>query len=55
MGSPLNPNSAQYAALETAAVMQPQALAMRAGARGAAAASIEVPRQGVALVVIDAR
>jgi xylan 1,4-beta-xylosidase len=55
MGSPLNPNSTQYAALETAAVMRPQALAMRAGARGAAAASIEVPRQGVALVVIDAR
>ncbi len=55
MGSPLNPNGDQYAALEKASVMQPQTLALSADRRGSVKAVVNMPRQGVALVVLDAR
>ncbi len=54
MGSPLNPDGAHYAALEKASAMQPQPITLGAARRGAATLSIDLPRQGVALVVLDA-
>jgi xylan 1,4-beta-xylosidase len=54
MGAPIAPDDAQYLQLEKASVMQPQPLAMAGAAGGTATATLEVPRQGVALVVIDA-
>jgi xylan 1,4-beta-xylosidase len=56
MGAPLNPDSTQYAALETAATMQAQPLAITAGqGRGNVTAAFDLPRQGVALVVLPGR
>lgn len=55
MGSPLNPDATQYAALEKASAMQPQPVALSAGSRGTMAASFDIPRQGVALIVLDRR
>jgi xylan 1,4-beta-xylosidase len=55
MGSPSAPNMTQYEAMEQASVMRPQSLALSAASRGTVAASVTVPRQGVALVVLDAR
>ena len=55
MGSPLNPNVTQYAALEKASAMQPQPITLTAEARDTVTTSITVPRQGVALVVLNAR
>jgi xylan 1,4-beta-xylosidase len=54
MGSPLNPDATQYAALETASTMTPQPLALTAAGRGTATAAFDLPRQGVALVVLGA-
>jgi xylan 1,4-beta-xylosidase len=54
MGSPLNPDATQYAALETASTMQPQPLALTAAGRGTTTAAFDLPRQGVALVVLGA-
>jgi xylan 1,4-beta-xylosidase len=51
MGSPQNPNGDQYLALEKASVMQPQSLAVTT-TRGATTATITLPRQGVALLVV---
>ncbi|MFT6610223.1 MAG: hypothetical protein ACJA1G_002332 [Qipengyuania sp.] len=45
----------QYEAMEQASVMRPQSLALSAASRGAVAASVTVPRQGVARGVLDAR
>ena len=55
MGSPLNPDATQYAALETAATMQAQPLASNAGGQGTVTVAFDLPRQGVALVVLDGR
>jgi xylan 1,4-beta-xylosidase len=55
MGSPLNPNVTQYAALEKASAMQPQPITLTSEARDTVTTSITVPRQGVALVVLNAR
>ncbi|GAA3702516.1 beta-xylosidase [Sphingomonas cynarae] len=55
MGSPLNPDAPQYAALEAAATMQAQPLAVNAGGRGAATVAFDLPRQGVALILLDGR
>lgn len=55
MGSPLNPNVTQYAALEKASAMQPQPITLTPEARDTVTTSITVPRQGVALVVLNAR
>ncbi|MEH3104957.1 MAG: beta-xylosidase [Sphingomonas phyllosphaerae] len=53
MGSPIAPDDAQYVQLEQASVMQPQPLALTGAAGGTTTATLDVPRQGVALVVID--
>lgn len=55
MGAPLNPDATQYAALEAASVMQPQPVVLKAGANGAAVATFDLPRQGVALVMLAER
>jgi xylan 1,4-beta-xylosidase len=58
MGSPQAPNSGQYAQMEQASVMQPGTLAITPGAGATATATLDLPRQGVALVVLgspDAR
>ncbi|KHL24957.1 beta-xylosidase [Croceibacterium mercuriale] len=55
MGSPQAPDSEQYAQMEQASVMQPGTLAVVPGAGGTATATLDLPRQGVALVVLDAR
>ncbi|MDP1026941.1 beta-xylosidase [Sphingomonas sp. KR1UV-12] len=54
MGSPLNPDETRYAALEQAATMRPEPVALTAG-KGGTIAAFALPRQGVALVVLDAR
>lgn len=50
MGSPQSPNQDQYAQLETASKMQAETLAV-----SKAGLEVRVPRQGVALIVFDAR
>ncbi|QJU58551.1 beta-xylosidase [Sphingomonas sp. AP4-R1] len=55
IGSPLNPDSDQYAALEKASAMRPEPLKLSPLKRGTVDMSIDVPRQGVALVILDAR
>jgi xylan 1,4-beta-xylosidase len=55
MGSPIAPDDAQYLQLEKASVMMPETLALAGGAGGSATAALDLPRQGVALVVLDAR
>jgi xylan 1,4-beta-xylosidase len=55
MGSPLNPDATQYVALEKASAMQPEPLKVSPLRRGAMEMSVALPRQGVALVILDAR
>ncbi len=55
MGSPIAPDDAAYLALEKASAMQPQPLTLTGGAAGTATATLDLPRQGVALVVVDGR
>jgi xylan 1,4-beta-xylosidase len=55
MGSPQSPNQDQYVQLEAASVMKAQDVAVTRGARGAASIDLELPRQGVALLVLDAQ
>jgi xylan 1,4-beta-xylosidase len=54
MGSPQSPNERQYGELEKASAMVPETLPAQPGrARGRASFDVTVPRQGVALVVLD--
>ncbi|MCI4592686.1 beta-xylosidase [Sphingobium sp. BYY-5] len=55
MGSPQSPNQDQYAQLEAASVMQAEDVVVTGGARGASAVDLGLPRQGVALLVLDGR
>jgi xylan 1,4-beta-xylosidase len=55
MGSPQSPNATQYAALETASVMTPARFGFATSGRGTGTASFMLPRQGVALIMIDGR
>jgi xylan 1,4-beta-xylosidase len=52
MGSPQSPNATQYAELEKASELVPETL-KPGHRRGAASFEITVPRQGVALLLID--
>lgn len=52
MGSPQSPDQDQYAQLEAASVMQAETVAVT-GARGGASIDLSLPRQGVALLVLD--
>jgi xylan 1,4-beta-xylosidase len=54
MGSPQSPNQDQYAQLEAASQMKSESVRVTR-ASGGAGLDIRVPRQGVALVVLDAR
>lgn len=54
MGSPQSPNQDQYKQLEAASQMKSETVAVTRAA-GAAGLDLRVPRQGVALVVLDAR
>jgi xylan 1,4-beta-xylosidase len=54
MGSPQSPNQDQYAQLETASQMKSESVRVTR-VSGGAELEIRVPRQGVALVVLDAR
>ncbi|MGF7153506.1 GH39 family glycosyl hydrolase [Novosphingobium gossypii] len=54
MGSPQSPNQDQYKQLEAASQMKSEAVAVTRAA-GGAGLDLRVPRQGVALVVLDAR
>jgi xylan 1,4-beta-xylosidase len=54
MGSPQSPDQDQYAQLEAASVMKAETVAV-SGARGASAIDLALPRQGVALLVLDAQ
>jgi xylan 1,4-beta-xylosidase len=53
MGSPQSPNQDQYAQLEAASQMKSESMRVTR-ASGGAGLDIRVPRQGVALVVLDA-
>ncbi|AHE51944.1 beta-xylosidase [Sphingomonas sanxanigenens DSM 19645 = NX02] len=55
MGSPQSPDEKQYGQLEAASRMQAEALTVKKAARGAATLEMRLPRQGVALVVLDAK
>jgi xylan 1,4-beta-xylosidase len=55
MGSPQSPNQDQYVQLEAASVMKATDVAVTRGARGAASIDLALPRQGVALLVLDAK
>ncbi|MEC3909185.1 beta-xylosidase [Sphingobium sp. CR2-8] len=54
MGSPQSPNQDQYAQLEAASVMKAEDVTV-SGVRGAASVDLKLPRQGVALLVLDAQ
>ncbi|MEH3122151.1 MAG: beta-xylosidase [Sphingomonas phyllosphaerae] len=54
MGSPIAPDDAQYLLLQKASAMVPQPLTLLAG-QGGATATFDLSRQGVALIVLDAR
>ncbi len=54
MGSPQSPDQNQYAQLEAASVMKAESVSVT-GSRGGAGIDLTLPRQGVALVVIDVR
>ncbi|QJR03675.1 beta-xylosidase [Sphingobium yanoikuyae] len=54
MGSPQSPDQDQYAQLEAASVMKAETVAV-AGPRGAASIALALPRQGVALLILDAQ
>ena len=53
MGAPQSPNFKQYQTLAEASAMKPAGLAPLASSHGAASLSLALPRQGVALLVID--
>ena len=53
MGSPQSPDQDQYKLLEAASVMQPEKLRVTKGQSNAASIDLRLPRQGVALIVID--
>lgn len=53
MGSPQSPNQDQYVQLEAASRMQAESLSVTRGKRGAASIDLRLPRQGVALIVLD--
>lgn len=55
MGSPIAPDFDQYAQLERASVMQPRTVALTRAGTDAAEVTLDLPRQGVALVVLDGR
>lgn len=52
MGSPQSPNEKQYAELEAASIMKAEAVAV-VGAPDTAKVELQLPRQGVALLVLD--
>lgn len=54
MGSPQSPDQNQYAQLEAASVMKAESVSVT-GSRGSADLNLTLPRQGVALLVLDAR
>lgn len=53
MGSPQSPDQDQYKLLEAASVMQPEKLPVTKGQSDTASVALRLPRQGVALIVID--
>lgn len=53
MGSPQSPNATQYQELEKASEMLPQSVNAKAAKRGLASYEIALPRQGVALLVLE--
>jgi xylan 1,4-beta-xylosidase len=53
MGSPQSPNQDQYKQLEAASVMHAETLSVATGQRGGASIDLRLPRQGVALIVLD--
>lgn len=54
MGAPQSPNERQYAELERASRMAPETLPVQPGtSRGRVSFNLSVPRQGVALVVLE--
>jgi xylan 1,4-beta-xylosidase len=55
MGSPQSPNATQYQEMEKASEMQPKAVGPKATKRGQATYEIVLPRQGVALLVLEAK
>jgi xylan 1,4-beta-xylosidase len=56
MGAPQSPNERQYVELEQASKMAPETLQAQPGAsRGGVSFKLSVPRQGVALVVLETK
>lgn len=55
MGSPLSPNGEQYEALERASAMQPRPVVVGSTQPGTAVATFDLPRQGVALLVLGGK
>jgi xylan 1,4-beta-xylosidase len=53
MGAPQSPNATQYAELEKASELLPESLSMPVRKRGATSFELTVPRQGVALLVVE--
>ena len=53
MGAPQSPNATQYVQLEKSAAFEPQSLPTQSMRRGTVQIDLSVPRQGVALVVLD--
>lgn len=53
MGSPQSPDEDQYVQLEAASRMQAETVGVTKGARGAARIDLRLPRQGVALILLD--
>ncbi|KQM12898.1 beta-xylosidase [Sphingomonas sp. Leaf24] len=55
MGSPQSPDEKQYARLESASKMQEEAVSSSANGRGGRSITVQLPRQGVALLTLDGR
>ncbi|KTT73560.1 beta-xylosidase [Sphingomonas endophytica] len=55
MGSPQSPNDKQYKQLEAASIMHEESVAATGSTRGGRSFTVALPRQGVALLVIDGR
>jgi xylan 1,4-beta-xylosidase len=53
MGSPQSPNAAQYEQLEKASALESQTMQPQSAGRGTVQLDLPIPRQGVALVVLD--
>jgi xylan 1,4-beta-xylosidase len=53
MGSPQSPNATQYEQLERASTLEAQSLPTQSVRRGTVQIDLSIPRQGVALVVLD--